>query len=167
MRGGGGAGRGRGCDIVLYVSLHCVILWCAQFKGEVWYWLEVENGQDLPDSLMSARLKHDTFDGQRSSHIAQHSQLLAVGEQLLSDLVGYETMITVSETDSTSSVSHVQQVMTDLRAFLPGMEEAMDQLKLKLEKCVELQNLKKAGHEVCGLSGACIQAWVGCARKER
>ena len=110
--------------------------------------MEVENGQDLPDSLMSARLKHDTFDGQRSSHVGQHSQLLVQGEQLSSDLAGYESVITVSETDCTSGVSHVQQLMADLRAFLPGMEESMGQLKAKLEKCLELQNLRKAGHEV-------------------
>ena len=114
----------------------------------MWYWLEVENGQDLPDSLMSARLKYDTFDGQRSSHLKQYSQLLALGEQLSTDLMSYETVITVSESDRTSGVDHVQGVMMDLRSFLPGMEEAMDHLKERLEKCLELQNLKKAGVEV-------------------
>lgn len=132
---------------------HLCLLWYTQFKGEVWYWLEVENGQDLPDSLMSAHLKHETFDGQRSSHIAHHSQLLALGEQLSSELMGYESVITVSETDRTSGVSHVQHVMDDLRSFLPVMEEAMGKFKVKLEKCLELQNFKKVGQEVCGVCG--------------
>lgn len=130
---------------------------CRKFKGDFWYWLEVENCTEPAETLMNARLRQETFVRHQQSHISKHRDLVAEGEQLAVELDVYKSVIMVSPTDRTPGSAFVWMLVADLRKFLDSSQLAIEQLRDKLGKALDFETLKKEGRQVIGEVAAVME----------